>query len=232
MKRRKFGMLIWGVALLALAVLLLGKAANLWDFPLFFDGWWTLFLIVPGVIGMISDGINVGNVILTSIGVLLLLGAQDVIELSWIWFAALILAVVGVSIILHALGVRTRCARRHDASFTDASSDDQPYPEYSVLFAGIKRSNASQDLQGANINATFGAAQIDLRAAHITHDITIKCEVAFGEVEVSLPTNVRVLVTGTPVFGGHDCSFVSSADPAAPLVTMQCSAVFGAVEIK
>lgn len=234
MKRKNLGTLLFGFALIAVAVLLVGNASGWWDFSLFFDGWWALFLIVPGVIALLNDGINSGNVLLIGIGTLLLLREQQILVLSWVWIVALVLVVVGLSIIFNALGLRKK---PHDAppknyNGTGASFDMQDHPEYEVLFSSLNVANNSQDLQGAKISVVFGGAEIDLRPASISHDITIRCESVFGGVELYLPSNVRVQVTGTPVFGVHDCTHISCADPAAPLVTLQCSAVFGGIEIK
>ena len=39
--------IIWGIVLVTLGVLLGGRAAGLFEFDIFFDGWWTLFIIIP-----------------------------------------------------------------------------------------------------------------------------------------------------------------------------------------
>ena len=232
MKRKIISSLVFGLALLALAILFLGRAAGWWDLSVLFPGWWTLFLIVPGVVSVINDGFNAGNGILTGIGVLLLLNAQGIIKLSGLWIAALVLGIAGVSIVLSSLGISSRGKKQSDAPSVSASTDTQDYPSYSVVFAGADHLNTSQNLQGATVSATFGAAKVDLRQAVISHDIAIKCEAVFGGVELFLPANVRTSVVGSPVFGAHDCKFVSSANADAPLVTVNCSAVFGGIEIK
>ena len=95
MKRKNISSLVFGLALLALAILFLGRAAGWWDLSVLFPGWWTLFLIVPGVVSVINDGFNAGNGILTGIGVLLLLNAQGITKLSGLWIAALVLGIAG-----------------------------------------------------------------------------------------------------------------------------------------
>ncbi|MBP3371395.1 MAG: hypothetical protein J6L88_02590 [Clostridia bacterium] len=237
MKRKNLGTLVFGFALIAVAILLVGNSSGWWDFSLFFDGWWTLFLIVPGVIGLLNEGVNTGNTILIGVGVLLLLHEQELFAFSWVWIVALILVVAGVSTILNALGLKKKPhydppqSHVHHGA-TNASFDTQDMPAYNVLFSGLEVANTSQNLQGAKICAIFGGVDADFRQAVISHDITITCEAIFGGVEILLPSNVRVQVTGTPVFGGHECKFISSADPAAPIVTIRCSAVFGGIDIK
>ena len=232
MKRQNLGTLVFGFALIAAAILLVGNTSGWWDFSLFFDGWWTLLLIVPGVISLLNNGIDAGNIILIGVGTLLLLNEREILIFSWVWLVAFILVVIGVSVILNALGVKKHHHYAPPKGQENVSGDMQNYPEYNVLFSSLEVTNTALDLQGAKIDCVFGGAQIDFRSAVIAHDITIKCDSVFGGTEIYLPSNVRVQVTGTPVFGGHECKFVSSADPAAPLVTLQCSAVFGGIEIK
>ena len=42
--------IVWGIAIIALGVIFGGNALGLFELNVFFDGWWTLFIIIP------SDG--------------------------------------------------------------------------------------------------------------------------------------------------------------------------------
>ena len=76
---------IWGIVLIALGIIIALNATGIVDINLFFKGWWTLFIIVPSIIGLINDDDKVGNIIGLLIGVLLLLNAQNIIDFSFIW---------------------------------------------------------------------------------------------------------------------------------------------------
>lgn len=86
--RKNFGTLLIGVVFLIfgggyVVARLLG-----YDPPFFFDGWWTLFLMIPAVISMVETGVHVGNSIILVVGLLLLAGAQGWIEnltSPWFW---------------------------------------------------------------------------------------------------------------------------------------------------
>ena len=41
-----------GIVLILLGVFLAGKIFLDWDFSIFFDGWWTLFIIVPSALAI------------------------------------------------------------------------------------------------------------------------------------------------------------------------------------
>jgi hypothetical protein len=72
MKNRNF----MGLILVALGIVLLLQALNIIEGSLFFAGWWTLFLIIPGIVSMSRTGITIGNTILLALGVGFLLQEQ------------------------------------------------------------------------------------------------------------------------------------------------------------
>ena len=52
---KKLTRALWGIVLLALGVLMILRAMDLLPFELFFEGWWTLFLILPAAIGLLTE---------------------------------------------------------------------------------------------------------------------------------------------------------------------------------
>ena len=56
--------IIWGVFIIALGILWGLKEANVIVLSnLYFDGWWTLFIIIPSVIGLITEKNKKGSLI-------------------------------------------------------------------------------------------------------------------------------------------------------------------------
>ena len=70
--------IIWGLAIVALGVIFGGNALGLFNFDLFFDGWWTLFIIVPSAVSLITDKEKFSALFTLAVGVVLLLAAQHV----------------------------------------------------------------------------------------------------------------------------------------------------------
>lgn len=84
---------LWGGILILVGLFLAGRALNLFSFNIFFDGWWSLFIIVPCFIGLFgSSGEKTSYLIGLCIGIFLLLSAQDIIE--WRMFGPLTLAAI------------------------------------------------------------------------------------------------------------------------------------------
>jgi hypothetical protein len=67
---------LMGLILVALGGVLLLQAFGVIEGSVFFDGWWTLILIIPGLLSMSRTGVTVGNTILVVIGVGFLLQEQ------------------------------------------------------------------------------------------------------------------------------------------------------------
>ena len=71
--------------MVAIGVLIGLNAAGLLPFELFFDGWWTLFIIIPCAVGLFTEREKTGNVIGVIIGVCLLLCCRDILSFHMLW---------------------------------------------------------------------------------------------------------------------------------------------------
>ena len=106
MKRTKS--IIWGLAILALGIFFGGKALGLFNFELFFDGWWTLFIIVPSLVSLCTEKFKLGSLFMLAVGVILLLAAQNVYgwDVAWKVILAAFLVNIGLSIIFKNLFIK------------------------------------------------------------------------------------------------------------------------------
>ncbi len=235
MKRKNFSALILGLVFLIfgggyVAARLLG-----YDPVFFFDGWWTLFLIVPAVITMIETGVHLGNVIILTVGLLLLAWKRDWIEnLNFPMVLAVLLVIFGGYLIAKAFsGSRKEADSRCWNSSGEWNADDVNMPAYSSFFNGVNVKNLSQNLMGGSCNASLGQLRVDLSEAVVTHDVTIFCNAILGQVVVRAPKNVRIICKNVPILGGvqlHADSLPSNAQ--APAVVFDCTCILGGVSIQ
>lgn len=94
MKRNSSAIIVGGI-LVILGLIIVGKAFGMFNFSL--DGWWTLFIIVPCLLGLVKgDGSRIGCLIGLGLGVLLLCWKRKVIEGDM--FAPSLLAIALVAI--------------------------------------------------------------------------------------------------------------------------------------
>ena len=73
---------IWGLIFVAAAVVIALNSFNIIDFNIFFEGWWTLFIIVPSFIELITDKDKGGSIFGLCLGIFLLLCARDILDFN------------------------------------------------------------------------------------------------------------------------------------------------------
>lgn len=97
MDRKAVSKIVTGALLIVAGICVFGQLANLWNLSFLLDGWWTLFLIVPAVAGIIVSGPRPGNVMLLLLGVWLFLDCQGWLgDLDWSFLIGIILILLGV----------------------------------------------------------------------------------------------------------------------------------------
>ncbi|MBE6609932.1 MAG: hypothetical protein E7634_04630 [Ruminococcaceae bacterium] len=75
---------VWGIVLIVIGVIVALNALKITNIDLFFDGFWTLFIIIPCFIGIFTEKDKKGNLIGLVIGVLLLLACRDLLETTFV----------------------------------------------------------------------------------------------------------------------------------------------------
>ena len=192
--------IIWGLALIIIGVILGLNALDVIDFNIFFNGWWTLFIIVPSFIGLFTDDNKTGSIIFLIIGVLLLLGCQDIIEFKLLakLIVPIIIVLVGLSLILN-----NALNKNINESIENINSKSKSKEEYNAVFSGQKL-KLTEKFDGTTLNAIFGGIELDLKNSIIKEDVVIKTNAIFGGVDIILPDNVKVKIKSNSVFGGVD----------------------------
>ncbi len=220
---------IWGLVLLAVGVIFALNALGLTQIDVFFTGWWTLFIIVPCGIGLITGRDRTGNLIGLLIGVFLLLCVRDVIQFAQVKKLILpaILIFIGIKMLLRGFfGGKTEKAIRQ------IESNGQPVHNCFSAFSSNKVDFDGQTFRGGELNAVFGGIQYDLRNALIPADCVIKATAIFGGIDIFLPEDVHVKMVSNSIFGGVSNHRKSLQKENAVTVYIEGSGIFGGVEIK
>ena len=105
---KKLNGIVWGIVLVAAGVLLGLNAFGITDIDIFFDGWWTLFIIVPCAVGLVTDRNKFGSLIGICVGVFLLLCCRDVLDFSMVWklLVPIIVVLIGLKLIIGGIEAR------------------------------------------------------------------------------------------------------------------------------
>jgi len=222
--RKRIGSVLWGLIFVVAGAGIIGEMVNLWEFKLFFTGWWTLFLIVPAVISIIEKGFRISNTITLLIGAALLACSRGVLEWSVLsaLFVPVIFVVIGLIMVtrnLFHLGTRK----------IEVPSEKKKTE--SIVFSG-KKMVIEDEFCGMDIDAVFGGGVLDLRKASITQNVSIDALAVFGGVDILLPAGVKVVVNDTSLFGGCTNQYHSFSGDGIPTIYINATALFGGVEVR
>lgn len=234
--KKDYSALIWGLVFVAVGIIFGGNALNIWDIDVFFPGWWTLFLIIPGLVSMVRYGFNWGSGVLVILGLILLFDALDIIssDIMWKLVFPLILVIIGISILTSFFRSATK-KNIEDEEYTKSKSykyDSTQYPRYTAILGGGDYKNNTEDLKGVVAEAILGGLEIDLRDAKITEDIVLELTAVLGGIDIYIPDDVRVeIISGVPVLGGFEHKINRNA-LSGPKVRIKYTAVLGGIEIK
>ena len=198
---KQFKAIIWGLAIIALGVIFGGNAIGLFNFDMFFDGWWTLFIIVPSAVSLITEKERLQSLAFLGAGIIMLLAAQHVFEWDVAWKAilALFLILIGLSIIFRSI-FHSKNDKEVEKKVKDA--DDKTMDAQTAVFSGSERVYNDEVFSGSNMVAIFGGAELDLRKAKFTKDTVIKAFALFGGVEIKVPEDVNIKSKSGFIFGG------------------------------
>ena len=234
--KKDYSALIWGLIFVAVGIIFGGNALNIWYIDIFFPGWWTLFLIIPGLVSMVRYGFNWGSGVLVILGLILLFDALDIIssDIMWKLVFPLILVIIGISILTSFFRSGTK-KNIEDEEYTKSKSykyDSTQYPRYTAILGGGDYKNNTEDLKGVVAEAILGGLEIDLRDAKITEDIVLELTAVLGGIDIYIPDDVRVeIISGVPVLGGFEHKINRNA-LSGPKVRIKYTAVLGGIEIK
>lgn len=226
--RSKVSAFAFGAVLVALGVVLSGNTLGWWRADVFFDGWWTLFLIVPALIALVGQGPNIGNVIVLGVGALLLADAQNVLGGISVW------SLIGPIIIIAVGGMLLWKGVFGPKLPTDAEGRPlDPGSQVSAVFSGSTAVYNGLPFTGAVTMAMFGGIELDLRGALITEDVLIDATSIFGGTNVIVSPGTRVELSSTGIFGGSE-SNATPPEPGSsgPIVRVRSTAIFGGLEVE
>lgn len=226
---KKIESILWGIALIVVGVIIGGNALGITNINIFFDGWWTLFIIIPCFIGLFKEQDKTGNFIGLLIGVALLLVCQDILNWDLIWKLALpvILIIAGLSIIF-----KDTVGGKFNKEIKRLNKNSNNLNECCATFSGQNVKIENEKFTGVNLTAVFGGVKYDLRNAIIESDVVINANSTFGGIEIYVPSNVNVKIKSTSIFGGVENKSNTEVNEKEHTIYINGTALFGGVEIK
>lgn len=223
--------ILWGIVLVLLGIIWGLNATGVTNIDIFFDGWWTLFIIVPSAISLVNPKNNgkVSSAICLVIGIFLLLGSLDVFDFDILWEILLpvIVVIIGLSLIFGNKAKTTLKEKIDNTDFSNVEVITATFGEQNINKAGEK-------FEKANLDAVFGSIKLDLRDADLKNETFIKASAIFAGITILVPKDVEVKIKSTPIFGGVTSEGLDEKanKNAKKTIYVDGFALFGGIEIK
>ena len=226
---KQISRILWGIALVLVGVIFALNAVGITDIELFFDGWWTLFIIIPCFIGLFGEKEKTGNIIGLAIGVFLLLCCQNVLGFDMLWKIAVpaIIVIIGLKLILSAV-FGDKATKILEGSKQNGGN----VKIGCATFSGQDLNFDGEVFTGAELSAVFGGVKCDLRNAVIEKDCAIDATSVFGGIDIFVPDTVNVKVNSNSIFGGVSDKNHRPTIQGAVTVYINATCMFGGVDIK
>lgn len=226
---KKFRNILWGLVFILIGLIFGLNALGITDINVFFDGWWTLFIIVPCFIGIFKDNEKTGNIIGFLIGIALLLACQDLLDSELLWKLLLpaILIAIGISLIFKdAIGSKI------NAEIKKLNENKTSANEYCATFGSQNINFDGEEFNGVDLTAVFGGIKCDISKSLIASNQVINATSIFGGIDIYVPENVKVKIKSVPIFGGVSDKKKHATNNEANTIYINATCIFGGVEIK
>jgi len=249
---KKANGLFIGALFIIVGLLYACTALDIFNFSIFFPGWWTLFIIVPCIYALTRKNEDkTGPIIGLVVGLCFLLNAQDFD--FHIEFFPMLLAVACI-LIGWKMIFPNKKKEHKQVEFTYNSDSG----EKEVVIDGVKFDNTYSKSNGGYVNASailggkdirvdnecftgadicvvMGAIDLNLKNAIISEDVYINISAVMGGVDIYVPANVRVVTDGcSTIMGGIDVntSYANfhAADTPRIIITGNC--IMGGIDVK
>lgn len=223
----KMSNILWGVFLIAIGVIFGLNALGITNINIFFEGWWTLFIIIPSFFGLLKDNDKTGDAIGLLIGIALLLACRNIINFHTVLklIIPIILVIIGLSVIFKG----TIKAKVKDEIKKLNKNNDK---EYAATFGSQNLDFSNEKFNGCDLNAIFGGFKCNLVNSKISEDVIVNASAIFGGITIFVPDDVNVKVTSTSIFGGVTDERKNKKVDSKVTIYINATCMFGGVEIK
>ena len=230
--RHKGGHVIFGLGIAVIGILLLLRLTGLLHMDVRVT--WPVVLVILGIfIGIQTRFRKNAWWIVTLIGVLHLIPQFDVNGTPSSRLVWPVLLVIGGLVL--AFSPRWRRRDRCRPYHTDTFTNDDHTLNVDITFGGRKEIITSKEFKGGTVQVTFAGCELNLmQADNPAQPIVLDMKVAFGGVEIIIPSHWELKNDISPSFGSVEDHRMVRTPPLEEkrVLVLQGSVSFGSVEIK
>ena len=219
---------IIGFLLIFIGLILGLNAFGITNIYLFFSGLWTLFIIIPSLVGLINDKEKTSSLIFLIIGVWLFLAERDLIEYELLIKLLLPVILISIGLLLvfkDVLSINGKEIKKINANNKESNN-------YIAVFGSQDLKFEDEKVENLDLKSLFGGIKLDLRDAKIEKDIVINTLSVFGGIDIYVPDDVKVKVSSTPFFGGVEVKRGKQSSKKEITIYLNSVCIFGGVDVK
>lgn len=219
---------IIGFLLIFIGLILGLNTFGITNINLFFSGWWTLFIIIPSLVGLINDKEKTSSLIFLIIGVWLFLAERDLIEYELLIKLLLPVILISIGLLLvfkDVLSINGKEIKKINANNKESNN-------YIAVFGSQDLKFEDEKVENLDLKSLFGGIKLDLRDAKIEKDIVINTLSVFGGIDIYVPDDVKVKVSSTPFFGGVEVKREKQSSKKEITIYLNSVCIFGGVDVK
>lgn len=217
--------IVLGALLIAGGVIYILDVLGVAEINVSYDGWWTLFIIIPCLNGIFTEKDKTTSIIGLAVGIMLLLAAQNILDydVAWKMIVPIIIIMTGIKMIKRSVNRK----RKNNGNDEDGTIQ-------STSFLSTKDvSFAQQEITVAKIAAVFGGANCNLTDAKIVNGSRIDLLCMFGGADIIVPENVNVKINTFCLFGGiSDKRKITKIPEESVTLNVNGFCIFGGADIK
>lgn len=220
--------IIVGLCFIVFGVMIGLASFDIINFDLFFPGWWTLFIIVPSVMGLICDGDKTWSFVGLFIGSFLFLSCQPFFDFEILWklFIPFILVICGFNIMFK----HNNKVISENATFTKEEKQDETREEEIITHKKTNKEHYEEE-NVLNISTIFKNTTTDLSEKKFKNNDIIKVSSLFGDNKIYLPSDINIKIKSGILFGSVYNDKIEKEDNKITII-VDCGILFGSVYIK
>ena len=206
---------IIGFLLIFIGLILGLNAFGITNINLFFSGWWTLFIIIPSLVGLINDKEKTSSL-------------RDLIEYELLIKLLLPVILISIGLLLvfkDVLSINGKEIKKINANNKESNN-------YIAVFGSQDLKFEDEKVENLDLKSLFGGIKLDLRDAKIEKDIVINTLSVFGGIDIYVPDDVKVKVSSTPFFGGVEVKRGKQSSKKEITIYLNSVCIFGGVDVK
>lgn len=195
---KKTNNLLWGIILILIGIIYALNAFNIVNIDILFAGWWTLFIIIPGLINLLNNDDKIGAIITIVVGIFLLLACQELINLELLinLLIPTILILIGINLLIKSKGISST-----KALAKELSSKATIIKAYQATLTGMNIKLDDASVEAYKLDAIIGNLNADLTKNKLKKNLLITTCSIFGSITLVIPSDVDVKIISTPILG-------------------------------